>query len=206
MSPCRPPAFPGNSANPGPWHARLAVRGRPGVGGKEPSLALSCRVRSCNVHHVGPSHSLQASKWTLGLRGRRQVPAPNLPAAGGARAGRELGVREAHSAWTPGGTDRGGGGDTGSALLRLNPPPPTPMRPEVGTALEQQVQPLLKEPGKGALSAPGTVARSKFIAVGVFAGLKKTGNYVMTDVLPGAGPSKLLFCKLSWETPSQAQS
>ena len=71
---------------------------------------------------------------------------------------------------------------------------------------EQQVQPLLKEPGKGALSVPGTVARSKFIAVGVFAGLKKTGNYIMTDVLPGAGPSKLLFCKLGWETLSQAQS
>lgn len=46
------------------------------------------------------------------------------------------------------------------------------MRPEVGTALKQQVQPLLKEPG-GAVSTSGTVAGRKFIAVGVFAGLKK---------------------------------
>ncbi|CAN0570175.1 unnamed protein product [Rangifer tarandus platyrhynchus] len=104
--------------------ARAPGRPRPPGGGREPSLALSLRVRSCSVHHVGPRHALQASKWTLGLRGRRHVPAPNLPAAGGAQVGRELG--------------------------RFNTRP-LPMRPEVGTALEQQVLPLLKEPAKATL-------------------------------------------------------
>ena len=164
------PRFPWQLGQPRAL-ARAPGRLRPPGGGRKPSLALSRRLRSCSIHHVGPSHALQASRWTLGLRGRRHVPAPNLPAAGGAQMGRELGVRGARSAWIPGGTVRGGGGDTGSGPLRFNTHP-APMRPEVGTALKQQVQPLLKEPG-GALSTSGTVAGSKFIAVGVFAGLKK---------------------------------
>lgn len=112
------PRFPFQLSQPRAL-ARAPGRPRPPGGGREPFLALSRRVRSCSVHHVGPRHALQASKWTLGLRGRRHVPAPNLPAAGGAQVGRELGVRGARSAWVPGGTVRGGGGDTGSAPLRF---------------------------------------------------------------------------------------
>ena len=162
--------------------ARAPGRPRPPGGGRAPPLSLSLRVRSCSVYYVGPRHPLQASKWTLGLRGRRHVPAPNLPAAGGAQVGRELGVRGARSAWIPGGTARGGGGDTGSAPLRFffclfvcflplrfhTRPPTEAPRGGHGPGAAGAAAP--ERTGKGALSAPGTVARSKFIAVGVFAG------------------------------------
>lgn len=118
------PRFPWQLGQPRAL-ARAPGRLRPPGGGREPSLELSRRLRSCSVHHVGPSHALQASRWTLGLRGRRHVPAPNLPAAGGAQMGRELGVLGARSAWIPGGTVRGGGGDTGSGPLCFNTHPPT---------------------------------------------------------------------------------
>lgn len=55
------PRFPWQLGQPRAL-ARAPGRPRPPGGGREPSLALSCRVRSCSVHHVGPSHALQASK------------------------------------------------------------------------------------------------------------------------------------------------
>lgn len=162
MSPCRPPAFPGNSANPGPWHARLAVRGRPGCGreGTVPSAFMPGPLLQRPPR--GPQPLLTGVQVDLRSPRPRQVPAPNLPAAGGAQAGREL---ESARPTAPGHLGVLTEAEVGTQGLRLafKPSPPTPMRPGSGHGPGAAVvQPLLKEPGKGAcpLQAQSPAANS----------------------------------------------